>query len=250
MIELKSPSQIDKMRRGSEILSNLMRRLKQEAKAGVKTQELDKLADSTIKSSKAKAAFLGYHGYPKSICTSINEEVVHGIPDERILKKGDILTIDAGVELEGYFCDCAFTFSIGKVDKDIQHLIDSTRAALYNAIDYIKEGNRISDISSSIQKHIEKNKLSVIREFVGHGIGSQLHEEPQIPNFGKPGTGVKLRRGMVLAIEPMVSIGDWRVEILDNGWTAISKDRSLTAHFEHTIAITSKGAEILTEGAY
>ena len=248
MIELKSKTQLESMRKSAEILVRVLNSIKEKAVPGVKTNFLDGIARDTILSAGAKCAFLGYKGYPKTICTSVNEEIVHGIPGERVLKDGDIVSIDAGVELDGYFSDAAITVAIGNIDKNTQKLIDVTREALYKAIDVAMIGARISDISCAIQEHAESNKFSVIREFVGHGIGVCLHEDPQIPNFGQRGMGVRLKEGMVLAIEPMVSAGKWEAAISEDGWTAVTKDKSLTAHFEHTVAITGEGPVIMTDG--
>ncbi|MFH1868253.1 MAG: type I methionyl aminopeptidase [Candidatus Omnitrophota bacterium] len=248
MIELKTSEQVEKIMRASEVVVSVLSSLKKEAVPGVKTKVLDKIAKDIIESKGAKPAFLGYRGFPNSICTSINEEIVHGIPGERVLKQGDILSIDVGAELEGFFSDAAVTVAIGKIPQETQKLIEISKEALYRAIDSAKPGNRISDISCSIQEYVESNGFSVIREFVGHGIGSQLHEDPQIPNFGQRGVGPRIKKGMVFAIEPMVSAGSWEAEILSDGWTVATKDRSITAHFEHTVAVSEDGVEILTDG--
>lgn len=248
MIELKSSEQIEKIKAASAIVVDVIRRLKNEAGPGVKTEELDGIANEIIKASGGKAAFLGYHGFPKSICTSINEEIVHGIPKDRPLREGDILSIDVGVEADGYFSDAAVTIGIGKIAEKAQRLIDVARDALYQAIDSAGAGNRVSDISFAIQSYVEDHGFSVIREFVGHGIGSHLHEDPQIPNFGQRGMGVRIKEGMVFAIETMVSSGRYEVKILDDGWTAVTRDNSLTAHSEHTVAVGREGPEVLTEG--
>lgn len=248
MIELKSAEQIEKMRQAARVLAGAIAEIKPYIRPGITTNRLDDIAREKIVSSGAQCAFLGYKGFPKSICTSVNEEIVHGIPGKRVLKEADILSIDVGVELEGYFSDAALTIAIGKTSPEITRLIEITKEALYKAIDNTRLGNRVSDISCAIQEYVEKNNFSIIRDFVGHGIGANLHEDPQIPNFGQPGMGLRLKEGMVIAIEPMVSSGSPEIEILDDGWTAVTKDRSLTAHFEHTVAITAQGAEILTDG--
>lgn len=248
MIEIKSLEQLEKIRRSAGILVDVLTGIKPAVKPGITTGQLDDMAKERIVRSGARCAFLGYKGFPKSICTSVNEEIVHGIPCGRALIKGDILSIDVGVEYEGYFSDAAVTLAVGSVDGKTDRLIEVTKQALYEAIGKARAGARISDMSHAIQQHVENNGFSVIRDFVGHGIGANLHEDPQIPNFGQPGMGVRLKEGMVLAIEPMVSAGKPAVEILDDGWTAVTKDASLTAHFEHTIAVTKDGAEILTEG--
>lgn len=248
MIELKSAEQIEKIRNASRILINVINSLKLKVRPGTKTKELNILAKALIEKAKARPAFLNYKGFPASICTCVNEEVVHSIPGERILKDGDILSIDVGVEKDGYFSDAAVTVAVGKISPKALKLIETSRQALYKAIDLIKPGSRISDISFAIQDYAESMGFSVIREFVGHGIGSSLHEDPQIPNFGQPGMGVVLKEGMVLALEPMLTAGEWKIQILDDGWTAVTADKSLAAHFEHTVAVTSDGAEVLTEG--
>jgi len=248
MIEIKSPEQVEKIKQSAQVLVDVMVDIKPSIKPGVTTDQLDKIAREKILNSGARCAFLGYKGFPKSICASVNEEVVHGIPCSRALVKGDILSLDIGVEYNGYFSDAAITVAIGDVSADADKLIEITKQALYKGIDKARIGARISDISYAIQEHVETNGFSVIREFVGHGIGANLHEDPQIPNFGQPGMGVRLKEGMVLAIEPMVSAGKPEIEILDDSWTAVTKDRSFTAHFEHTIAITANGAGILTDG--
>lgn len=248
MIEIKSSEQIEKMRQAAGILVDAIAAVKPYIKSGITTKQLDDIVRKRIISSGARCAFLGYKGFPKSICTSVNEEIVHGIPGGRVLKGKDILSIDVGVEYEGYFSDGAVTITIGRIAPEIARLIKITKEALYKAIDNVKLGCRVSDISCAIQDHVEKNKLSIIRDFVGHGIGANLHEDPQIPNFGQPGMGVRLKEGMVLAIEPMVSSGNPEIEVLDDGWTAVTRDRSFTAHFEHTVAITKQGPEILTDG--
>jgi methionyl aminopeptidase len=248
MIELKSSVQIDEIRRASIILKDTLNILKKMVSPGISTDALDNAAREKILSSDAKCAFLGYKGYPKSICVSINEEIVHGIPGARILKEGDIVSIDVGVEYNGFFSDAAVTVPVGSISVVAKKLIDTTRQALYKAIDKAVPGNRISDISCAVEETAVKNGFNVVREFVGHGVGIQLHEDPQIPNFGQPGMGIKLKEGMVLAIEPMVTAGRHGIEILSDGWTAVTKDKSLSAHFEHTIAISQNGTEILTEG--
>jgi len=248
MIELKSSIQIDEIRRASIILKDTLNILKKMVSPGISTDALDNAAREKILSSDAKCAFLGYKGYPKSICVSINEEIVHGIPGARILKEGDIVSIDVGVEYNGFFSDAAVTVPVGCISVVAKKLIDTTRQALYKAIDKAVPGNRISDISCAVEETAVKNGFNVVREFVGHGVGIQLHEDPQIPNFGQPGMGIKLKEGMVLAIEPMVTAGRHGIEILSDGWTAVTKDKSLSAHFEHTIAISQNGTEILTEG--
>lgn len=247
MIVLRSGEEIKSMRKAGKILADTMERLKKAAKPGVKTIELDSIAREEILNKGAYPAFKGYKGYPGNICTSINEVVVHGIPSSRKLKEGDILSIDVGVKLRDYFADAAITIGIGQINPDARKLIDTAREALYLGIKNCIEGKRISDISNSIQKYTEREGFSVVRAFVGHGIGTRIHEEPEIPNYGRPGTGPRIENGMVLAIEPMINAGTYDVEILEDGWTAVTKDRRLSAHFEHTVAVGPGGPVILTE---
>ncbi len=246
MIPIKSKSELKKMKKAGIIVGKTLKYLKSKVKPGITTRQLDIEAANFIKKNKANAAFKGYHGYPGHICASINEEVVHGIPSDRVLLDGDIISIDVGVELDGYFGDSAITVGVGKILAESQRLINVTRDALYKGIDVARKGNHLSDISHAVQSYAEKSGFSVVRDFVGHGIGVKLHEEPQIPNFGKSGQGIKLQTGMVLAIEPMVNTGTWKVEVLKDGWTAVTQDDALSAHFEHTICITNNRAEILT----
>jgi len=247
MIPLKSESDLEVLRLSGKILSRVMQKLARSIKPGITTAEIDNLALEFIKTENARSAFKGYRGYPAHVCTSINEEIVHGIPDNRVLKDSDIISLDIGIDYRGYFTDAAITLAVGKIDPLIKKLIEVTETSLYEGIKLAKPGNHLSDISHAIQSYVERNGFSVVREFVGHGIGLKLHEEPEIPNFGPPGEGPVLKEGMVLAIEPMVNLGRWESEILPNGWTAVTKDNLPSAHFEHTVAITSKGAEILTK---
>lgn len=246
MIELKSPEEIDVMRQAGKVVGGLLRTVYDMAEPGVTTKELDEAAHAFVVGCNAKPAFLGYRGFPGTICTSINEEIVHGIPSNRKLKEGDILSVDAGSIVGGFYGDAAFTKAVGKSTADIDQLLKVTQESLFAGIDAAVVGNRLSDISFAVQQVIEKNKMGIVREFVGHGIGRALHEDPPVPNFGTPGTGPRLREGMVLAIEPMVTLGSPEVEILNDGWTAVTKDKSLSAHFEHSVAITERGPEILT----
>jgi methionyl aminopeptidase len=213
---------------------------------GVTTKDLDAFAEKKAREMGAIPAFKGYRGYPASLCTSVNEEIIHGIPSSRKLQEGDILGLDFGVIYDGYYGDAAVTYPVGDVTLEANRLIDAAEKAFFEGFEKIQEGNRISDISHAIQNSVEAQGFSVIRAFVGHGIGISLHEEPQIPNFGPPGRGPKMKRGLVLAIEPMIAAGDWNVEIKDDNWTAITKDKSLSAHYEHTVALTKEGAEILS----
>ena len=247
MIVLKSPREIELMRRGGHILADVMEHLKAVVRPGITTLEIDEEVEEFITSRGAAPAFKGYRGFPATVCVSINEEVVHGIPSaQRRLKDGDIVGLDLGCIVEGYYADCAFTMSLGEIAPAVQRLLDVTRDSLELAIDECQPGRRLSDVSHAVQRHVEAHGLAVVRAFVGHGIGRALHEEPQVPNFGEPGRGPQLKPGMVLAIEPMVTMGSWEIRILDDGWTAVTKDGSLAAHFEHTIAIREHGPDVLT----
>lgn len=246
IIEIKSPSQLQVMRQAGRVVQELLEHLKRSVKPGVTTLELDELALGTLTRLGSRSAFKGYHGYPANICTSVNDEVVHGIPSRRRLKAGDVIGVDVGSIVDGYYSDAAVTLSVGEISPEAQELLNVTEDALMLGIDQAREGNRLSDISNAIQTKVEACGFSVVREFVGHGIGTQLHEPPQIPNYGAPGYGPVLKAGMVLAIEPMVNKGRAEVRVLPDGWTAVTKDGSLSAHFEHTIAVTGREAEILT----
>jgi methionyl aminopeptidase len=247
MIELKSAREIGLMRRAGHILSDVMDRLRTTVKPGMSTLEIDEDVEEFIRAHGARPAFKGYRGFPATVCISINEEVVHGIPSaHRHVKEGDIVGLDLGCIVDGYYADCAFTLAVGDVPPRVQELLDVTRESLEMGIVECRPGRRLSDVSHAIQAHVEDHGFSVVRAFVGHGIGRALHEEPQVPNFGDPGRGPQLKPGMVLAIEPMVTMGSWEVRILDDGWTAVTRDGSLAAHFEHTIAVTEAGPEVLT----
>lgn len=246
MIIYKNHKEIEKMRQSNRIVAQILSELKDMVTPGMKTKELDEYAEKRTAELGAKPAFKGYRGFPACLCTSINEEIVHGIPSFRPLKKGDILSMDFGVVYNGFYGDAAITVPVGDISSEAKKLIKTVKGSLYKGIEQVRVGNRISDISSAVQKFVESNGFSVIRSFVGHGIGFSLHEEPQVPNFGSPGHGPKIKPGMVIAIEPMISAGDWNVEILDDQWTAVTKDRSLTAHYENTIAATENGPEILS----
>ena len=246
MIPLKSENDLRMLKRSGEILAKVLRELEKKVKAGISTRQIDALAEELISAQDALAAFKGYKGFPAAVCTSINEEIVHGVPSDRVLVEGDIIGLDIGVKYKGYFSDAAITIPIGKVSPKIKKLINVTQKALAEGIKEARAGNHLLDISARIQRHVEANGFSVVRQFVGHGIGLNLHEEPEIPNFGRSHQGPILKEGMVLAIEPMVNMGGWEAEILDNGWTAVTKDRLASAHFEHTVAITANGPEILT----
>ncbi len=250
MIVLKSPREIELMRRGGLILADLIARLRATVKPGMSTLEVDEEVEAFIAHRGARPAFKGYRGFPATVCVSINDEVVHGIPSaHRRLKEGDIVGLDLGCIVEGYYADCAFTMALGEIAPEVQRLLDVTRESLDLAIEQCRPGQRLGDVSHAVQRHVEANRLAVVRAFVGHGIGRALHEEPQVPNFGEPGRGPALKAGMVLAIEPMVTMGSFEVRILDDGWTAVTRDGSLAAHFEHTIAVTDGGPDVLTRRA-
>lgn len=234
------------LRKSGRILAVILQKLESAITPGVSTSEIDRLAEELVRQEGALSAFKGYKGYPATVCVSINEEIVHGIPGDRKIKEGDIISLDLGISYQGYFSDAAVTIAVGRVKPELRKLIEVTRQALCEGISQARVENRLSDISHSIQSYTEKNGFSVVRQFVGHGIGYKLHEEPEIPNFGRPDQGPKLKEGMVLAIEPMVNMGSWESEILENGWTAVTKDKLPSAHFEHTVAITNGGPQILT----
>ncbi len=246
MIVYKSEAEIEMMRKSSQIVARILSELKQMIRPGLETRELDLYAERRARELGAIPAFKGYRGYPASLCVSINEEIVHGIPSSRRLKEGDIVSLDFGVVYEGFYGDAALTVPVGKVSEQALRLIEVAEKAFFSGLNELKAGNRLSDVSAAIQKEVEAAGFSVIRAFVGHGIGRSLHEEPQVPNFGLPGHGPKLKEGLTLAIEPMIAAGHWEVEILEDGWTAVTRDRSLSAHYEHTVALTDRGVEILT----
>lgn len=246
MIILKSREEMEKMRAANLIVCSVMERLAQMVRPGITTAELDAEAEGLIVKSGARPAFKGYRGYRHTLCTSVNEEVVHGIPGPRSLVEGDIVGIDCGVLFDGFYGDMARTFAVGVVSEEAKTLLRVTEEALYKGIEAARVGNRLYDISAAIQTHVEKNGFSVVRDFVGHGVGTSLHEDPQVPNYGEPGTGIKLAAGMVLALEPMVNIGGWKTRVLNDKWTVITEDRSLSAHFEHSVAITEDGPYILS----
>jgi len=246
MIELKTPQEIDVMRKAGAMVGELLEHLSRRVAPGITTKALDEAAHDFIRERGAQPAFLGYRGYPATICVSVNEEVVHGIPGAREIRAGDVVSIDAGVVVDGLYGDAAVTVVVGAVSADTQRLVDTTREALGAGIAKAAVGNRVSDISHAVEQVIVREGFGIVRDFVGHGIGRAMHEDPPIPNFGPPNTGPRLESGMVLAIEPMVTLGRPEVEISADGWTAITKDRSLAAHFEHTVAITDDGASILT----
>jgi methionyl aminopeptidase len=245
MIILKTPDEIAVMAKASRVVAEALLVLKDAVKPGVTTDELDRLAESEIRARGAMPAFKGYRNYPKTLCASVNEQVVHGIPSKRVLKEGDIVGLDLGAIVGGFYGDSAVTVGVGRIDEKTAALVRVTEESLSLAIEQAQVGNRLSDISHAVQRHVEAAGYSVVTEFVGHGIGRQLHEEPQVPNYGKPGQGPRLQSGMVLAIEPMVNMGGSAVRVLDDRWTAVTVDGSLSAHFEHTIAIQPSGPAIV-----
>jgi methionyl aminopeptidase len=245
MIILKTPDEITLMAKASRVVAEALEVLKSAAKPGVTTDELDRLAEAEIRSRGAVPAFKGYRNYPKTLCVSVNEQVVHGIPSKRVLKDGDIVGLDLGAIVGGFYGDSAVTIAVGRIDEKAATLVRVTEESLSLAIQQAQVGNRLSDISHAVQQHVEAAGYSVVTEFVGHGIGRQLHEEPQVPNYGKPGQGPRLQPGMVLAIEPMVNMGGPAVRVLDDRWTAVTVDGSLSAHFEHTIAIQPSGPALV-----
>ncbi|MBW1990609.1 MAG: type I methionyl aminopeptidase [Deltaproteobacteria bacterium] len=246
MILLKSPQEIAQMAVASRIVAEILEEVKAHIRPGVETRELDEIAAAACRRRRVEAAFKGYRGYPASLCISVNEEVVHGIPGPRRIKAGDIVSLDFGVRYNGFYGDAALTVPVDGVSPQAQLLLKATEESLYAAIDRMRVGGRLSDLSHAIQTTVERYGFSVIRQFVGHGIGRSLHEDPQIPNFGPPGKGPVLKAGMTFAIEPMTSAGSWQVKILPDGWTAVTQDGSLAAHFEHTVALTDKGPLILS----
>jgi methionyl aminopeptidase len=247
LIVLKTDEEIKRMAEACRIVAEVLEGMKKNVSPGVTTKELDEFAESYIISKGARPAFKGYRGYPSTLCASLNEQVVHGIPSADKLRNGDIISIDVGVYYNGFYGDAAVTLPIGSISTQARKLLSVTENALEAGIKKAVSGNRLSDISSTIQDHVESENFSVVRTFVGHGIGRDLHEDPQIPNYGRPGEGPKLVEGMTLAIEPMVNAGGWEVNILKDGWTAVTKDGSLSAHFEHTVAIAKNGQNILTK---
>jgi methionyl aminopeptidase len=247
VIVCRSAGELEKMRAAGRLVGEVLSELAANVAVGVTTADLDALAEKRIVQAGATPAFKGYHGYPATICASINDEVIHGIPSgRRVLQEGDIVSLDVGASLDGYYGDSAITLPVGKVSEEAALLLGVTEEALYKAIERVRPGARVSDISHAVQRHVEAHGFSVVREFVGHGIGQRMHEEPQVPNYGEPGRGPRLAEGMVLAIEPMVNAGKPAVKVLADGWTAVTRDRSLSAHFEHTVAVTAGEPWILT----
>ena len=246
MIVCRSSAEIERLARVNELVARVLAELKSLVVPGLTTADLDAVAEKRLGEAGAEPAFKGYHGYPATICASVNEQVVHGIPSKRALVEGDIISIDMGAKLDGFYGDSAVTVPVGRVSEEADRLLSVTEASLYEGLATVKPGARVSDIGAAVQAHVEAHGFSVVREFVGHGIGTKLHEEPQIPNYGPAGRGPRLSEGMVLAVEPMVNLGRAAVKVLGDGWTAVTKDGSLSAHFEHTVVVTGSGCRILT----
>ena len=246
MIIIKNDNEVSLMRKAGKIVGETLLLLENEIKPGITTAELDKIAEEFITKHGAKPSFKGLYGFPSSLCISVNEQVIHGIPGEYMLKDGDIVGIACGACIDGFHGDAARTFPVGNISSDAQKLIDMTKESFFKGIEYAKVGNKLGDVSHEIQSYVEAAGFSVVRDFVGHGIGANVHEDPNVPNFGKAGIGPDLVKGMVLAIEPMVNIGNHKVKTLRNGWTVVTRDSSLSAHYENTVAILSDGPEILT----
>jgi len=247
MIILKSPEEIEKMAESCRVVADIIEAIRLMIRPGLTTQEVESFADARIRELGGVPAFKGYRGYPASICTSVNDEVIHGIPSKRLLQEGDILSIDLGVYKDGFYGDGAVTVPVGQIVPTLEKLLRVTEESLYVGISNAIVGNRVSDISCAVQRHVESNGFSVVKAFVGHGIGRELHEDPQIPNFGPPGRGPRLVEGMTLAVEPMVNLGGHEVLVLDDGWTAVTADGKPSAHFEHTVLVTSEEPRILTK---
>jgi methionyl aminopeptidase len=248
-IKIRSAEEIEAIRKACAVVSRVLGLTSRQIKPGVTTEYLDKFAEELIRESNAYPVFLGYRGYKHATCISVNEEIVHGIPGKRVLKEGDVVSLDVGAKLNGYCGDSAATFPVGEISKKAQKLIRATKGALKAGIAQARAGKHLGDISAAIQKHAESRGYSVVRELFGHGIGEDLHEDPLIPNFGEPATGPELKPGMVLAIEPMLNIGGWKIKTLADGWTIVTQDKSLSCHFEHTILVGEGGAEVLTRRA-
>jgi methionyl aminopeptidase len=247
-VVLKSSREIEKMRRAGKVVREVLELVRSQVRPGATTFDLEKAAEARLKELGVKAAFKGYHGYPCVLCTSVNSEVVHGIPSpKRVLKQGDIVSVDFGVVVDGYYGDAAITVPVGSVDEKAAKLLRVTEESLQAGIAAVKPGATLGDVGAAVQGVVEREGFSVVRDFVGHGIGSQMHEDPQVPNFGQRGQGMKLKPGMVIAIEPMVNAGKPEVMVLEDGWTAVATDGSMSAHFEHTVAVTAEGARILTD---
>jgi methionyl aminopeptidase len=247
MVIIKLPDEIEKARASNKIVAEVLSRIKEKVKPGIKTKELDKLAEEIADKRGAKPAFKGYRGFPYALCVSVNEQVVHGMPSDRILEEGDIVGFDFGIYYKGFFGDSAITLPVGKISPSAAKLIEVTERSLYKGIDQAIIGNRLGAISAAVQGIVEENGFSVVRDYVGHGIGKNLHEDPQIPNFGKKDRGIELKSGMILAIEPMVNEKNYKVKVLSDDWTVVTADGGLSAHFEHSVAITENGPDILSK---
>ena len=246
MVALKSSREIETMRRSGKITASVLTALMKAVRPGMSTGELDAMAESGIRERGGVPTFKGYHGFPASICASVNDEVVHGIPGTRVLRDGDLLSIDIGTTLDGYVSDSAVTVGVGRISAAAQRLLDVTQESLMLGIEQMRVGGHVGDIGAAVQAYAERNGFGIVRELVGHGVGREMHEEPQVPNYGKAGSGMELRPGLVLAIEPMITQGDYKVNVLKDGWTVVTADGKLAAHFEHTIAVTEAGPKILT----
>lgn len=246
MIIRKSRNELEKMRRAGLIVAETLRELRKMVEPGITTRQLDSAAEKKIRAIGAYPTFKGYRKFPSSICASVNDEVVHGIPSERKLREGDVIKIDCGATLDGYVGDAAITVPVGNISPAVEKLIEVTRTSLFRAVEKMVPGNRLYDVSYAVQEFVEENGFSIVRDFCGHGIGQQMHEDPQVPNYGRRGTGPKLKEGWVLAIEPMVNLGTHEVQILSDGWTVKTKDGRASCHFEHTIAVTEDGPVVLT----
>ncbi len=245
-MNIKSDTELEYMRSAGKVVADTLAMIQKVIKPGITTAEIDKLAEEFILAQGAIPSFKGYGGFPGSICASVNDVVIHGIPNDTVLVEGDIISVDCGAILNGYHGDAARTFPVGNISKEAQHLIDVTKESFFKGIEKAVVGNRLTDISAAIQKHAESFGYSVVRDFVGHGIGTSMHEDPQVPNYGTAGKGPKLVHGVVLAIEPMINMGNYKVKIKPDGWTVVTSDGKLSAHYENTIAITNEGVEILT----
>lgn len=246
MIVLKSGKEIAAMRKSNRIVARILAELRPMIRPGIATRMLDAYADARAREFGSVPAFKGYRGFPSALCVSVNEEIVHGIPSSRVLREGDIVSLDFGILCDGFYGDAAVTVPVGRVEEADSRLIRAAEKAFYDGLEKVRTGRRLSDVSAAVQESVEREGFSVIRSFVGHGIGRSLHEEPQIPNFGVPGRGPRIKPGMTLAIEPMIAAGGWEAEVLDDGWTAVTRDGSRAAHFEHTVAVTEEGVEILS----
>jgi len=246
-IKLKTPQDIKILRKAGRILSSIVKEVTRSLKSGMTTRQLDAVAEKLIKEHDVIAAFKGYRGFPACCCISVNEEVVHGIPGDKVMREGDIVSIDVGIVYQEFYSDTAVTIGVGKINSKLQELLEVTRQSLYEGIKQARPGNHLGDVSHAIQSYVEARKFSIVRDFVGHGIGKNLHEAPEIPNFGSPRTGTLLKEGMVIAIEPMVNVGTWQTRICQDGWTVVTADGQPSAHFEHSLAITADGPLILTE---